>query len=153
MHRSDYFWMACELLPSEKEGCVETPFLQLQNQRLLHKKNVDTFTDAQLWMCSPVSSMWRRLKEGNMNLEILLSYQPPLVSILGTVQHSSKALPELNVYYVPLYFQFWLAMWLLLCLQRRCVLAMLMLTTANMIKLSKKKEVSKCLNCSKYYFF
>lgn len=48
MHHSDSFRMPHELLPSEKEGCVETSFLQLENQRLLYKKIVDTLADPQL---------------------------------------------------------------------------------------------------------
>lgn len=48
MHHSDSSWMPCDCLTSEKEGCVETSFLQLENQRLLYKKTVDTLADPQL---------------------------------------------------------------------------------------------------------
>lgn len=63
-------------------------FLQLENQRLLYKKFVDTLADPQCWMCALISSMWRRLKERSMSLEILLSYQPPC----NCTQHSSALL-------------------------------------------------------------
>lgn len=56
------------LCASPLRGCVQTSSLQLENQRLTHKKIVGTLADPQLWIRSLVSSVWRGLEEGSMNL-------------------------------------------------------------------------------------
>lgn len=48
MDHSDSFQVPCEVLPSEKEGGMETSSLQLKNQRLLYKKIIVTLADPQL---------------------------------------------------------------------------------------------------------
>lgn len=96
-------------------------FLQLQNQMLLYKKFVDTLADPQCWMCTLISSMWRRLKERNMSLEILLSYQPHL--LLYSAQFGTLA-KQYQSWICTMFMYYWysaLILWLAICLQRRCV--------------------------------